>query len=120
MPSVEQLSFSRCIERTSEAFLSRGPKEYDRYAIALNQVIRYGGRYYGVYHANADPRWKGPWTTCIAVSEDLIHWKKYPGNPIVRTNNSSGQFVHDGEQYRLYTMHPDVRVYFLHETDSEK
>ncbi|WP_166831664.1 glycoside hydrolase family protein [Thalassoroseus pseudoceratinae] len=89
-----------------------GPAEYDRHAIALNQVIGYQGRYYGVYHANGHPSWKGPWTTCLAVSDDLVDWKKYPGNPIIRTNNSSGQLVHDGERYRLYTTHPDVRVYF--------
>ena len=103
-----------------EPVIARGPDEYDRYAVALNQVIRYRDRYYAVYHANGDPKWKGPWTTCLAVSDDLIHWKKYPGNPIVRTNDSSGQFVHDGKQYRLYTTHPDVRVYFPRDAESEK
>lgn len=91
--------------------IARGPAEYDRHAVALNQVVRYRGRYYGVYHANADSNRKGPWTTCLAVSDDLVKWKKYTGNPIIRTNNSSGQLVHDGERYLLYTMHPDVRVH---------
>ena len=91
--------------------LSRGPSDYDRYAIALNQVLKHRGRYYTVYHENADSNCKGPWTTSLAVSEDLITWKKYPGNPIVRTNQSSGQLVHDGKRFRLYTMHPDVRVH---------
>ncbi len=95
-----------------EPVLERGPADYDRHAIALNQVFRYRGRYYAVYHGNADPNWKGPWTTCLAASDDLLEWKKYPGNPIVRTDNSSGQLIHDGKQFRLYTMHPDVRVYF--------
>ena len=98
--------------------IGRGPASYDRHAIALNQVIRYEGRYYGVYHANEDPNWKGPWMTCIAVSDDLVNWKKYSGNPIVRTNHSSGQLIHDGEQFRLYTTHPDVRVYFPVDDDS--
>ncbi|MEM8495256.1 MAG: hypothetical protein AAF663_07700 [Planctomycetota bacterium] len=94
-----------------EPVIARGPAAYDRHAIALNQVIRCRGRYYGVYHANADPDWQVPWTTCLAVSDDLLTWTKYPGNPIIRTNNSSGQLVHDGQRYRLYTMHPDVRAY---------
>jgi hypothetical protein len=89
-----------------------GPDAYDMRAVALNQVIKYRGRYYGVYHANADPQWKAPWTTCLAVSDDLVHWKKYPQNPVIRENFSSGQFVDDGRQLRLYTMHPDVRVFF--------
>jgi hypothetical protein len=95
-----------------EPVLARGPHTYDQHAVALNQVIHYRGRYYAVYHANADPKWRGPWTTCIAASKDLVHWKKYEGNPIIRENFSSGQLVHDGRQYRLYTMHPDVRVFF--------
>ena len=92
--------------------LSRGPSDYDQHAIALNQVIRYRDRYFAVYHANGDPNWKAPWTTCLAVSDDLVTWTKYPENPIIRTNDSSGQLVHDGQRYRLYTMHPDVRVHF--------
>jgi sucrose-6-phosphate hydrolase SacC (GH32 family) len=94
-----------------EPVIARGPDAYDEHAVALNQVIKYRGRYYGVYHANADPKWKGPWTTCIAVSDDLVHWKKYKQNPIVRENFSSGQFVDDGKQLRLYTAHPDVRMF---------
>lgn len=92
--------------------LSRGPSAYDLHAIALNQIIRIGDRYYAIYHGNADEKWQGPWTTCIAVSDDLIRWTKYAGNPIIQTNDSSGQLVHDGNQFRLYTMHPDVKVFF--------
>ena len=91
--------------------LARGPESYDRRAVALNQVVKVGGRYYGYYHATSleEPH---NWTTCVAMSTDLVHWKKYPRNPIVTGDKSSGILVHDGRQYRLYTMHPDVRVYF--------
>jgi hypothetical protein len=94
-----------------EPVIALGPGEYDRHAVALNQVVRYRGRYYGVYHANADPRWKGPWTTCLAVSEDLVHWEKYSGNPVIRSDDSSGILVDDGRRLRLYTMHPAVRLW---------
>lgn len=33
-------------------------------------------------------------------------------NPIIGDDASSGFPVFDGRQYRFYTMHPDVRVYF--------
>jgi hypothetical protein len=92
--------------------LAKGPAQYDKHAVALNQIIKYHGRYYAVYHANADPEWHGPWTTNVAASGDLIHWEKYAKNPILAGDFSSGQFVHDGKQYRLYTTHPNVRVYF--------
>jgi len=94
-----------------EPVIALGPDAYDRHAVALNQVIRYKGRYYGVYHANADPDWKGPWTTCLAASDDLVRWEKYPGNPIVRSDDSSGILVDDGVRLRLYTMHPAVKLW---------
>ena len=94
-----------------DAVIARGPEAYDKSAVALNQVVKHQGKYYGVYHANADPKWKGPWTTCVAMSTDLVRWKKYPKNPIIRTNDSSGVFVSDGQKLRLYTMHPAVKVW---------
>ena len=96
---------------SDEPVIPLGPDAYDRHAIALNQVVRYKGRYYGVYHANADPQWKGPWTTCLAVSDDLVRWRKYPRNPVVRSDDSSGILVDDGERLRLYTMHPQVKLW---------
>jgi hypothetical protein len=94
-----------------EPVIALGPDAYDRHAVALNQVVRYKNRYYGVYHANAAADWKGPWTTCLAASDDLVSWQKYPGNPIVRSDDSSGILVDDGVRLRLYTMHPAVKLW---------
>ena len=101
---------------TDEPVIARGPEAYDRYAVAVNQIVKYNARYYAYYHASALKDW-AEWSTCVAVSDDLVHWKKYPGNPVLPVNPamkgaSSGTLVHDGTQYRLYTTHPDVRVYF--------
>ncbi|WP_332367869.1 glycosylase [Spirosoma telluris] len=93
-----------------EPVLAKGPTEYDLYAIAMNQVIRYKGAYYAYYHASAYADWH-EWSTNVAVSNDLIHWTKYAGNPIIKGNKSSGILVNDGSQYRLYTMHPAVNVF---------
>jgi hypothetical protein len=92
-----------------EPVLCPGPAAADLRRIALDQVIKYNGRYYGYYHALPA---EGSWNTCVAVSDDLVHWRKYPHNPLVAGDRSSGIVVHDGQRYRLYTMHPDVRVYF--------
>jgi hypothetical protein len=94
-----------------EPVIGLGPDAYDRHAVALNQVIRYRGCYYGVYHANADRKWKRPWTTCLAASDDLVHWEKYPGNPVIRSDGASGILVDDGERLRLYTMQPPVKLW---------
>jgi hypothetical protein len=91
--------------------LKRGPEVYDQYGLAMDQIIKYKGKYYGYYHATEHKDWH-EWTSCVAISEDLVHWKKYPGNPIQRENKSSPIVVYDGNQYRLYTMHPAVNVHF--------
>jgi beta-1,2-mannobiose phosphorylase / 1,2-beta-oligomannan phosphorylase len=92
--------------------IALGPDgSYDRYAVALDQIVKYKGRYYGYYHASAYKPWRD-WTSCVAMSTDLVHWKKYPKNPIVSGDKSSPILVPDGKGFRLYTMHPDVRVYF--------
>lgn len=91
-----------------------GPGKYDSEQIAFNQILRYKDRYYAIYHGSGSTTKPSIWTTNIAVSDDLIHWRKYSGNPLLpeADNKSSGILVHDGEQYRLYTMHPTVQVHF--------
>jgi hypothetical protein len=91
--------------------ISMGPEPYDEAAVAVNQIVKRDGLYYVFYHANAHRPWKD-WTTCVARSPDLVHWEKYPGNPIIENNCSSAILVRtpQGED-RLYTMHPDVKVF---------
>jgi sucrose-6-phosphate hydrolase SacC (GH32 family) len=90
--------------------LAMGPEPYDRHAVALNQIIKRDGAYYAFYHANAHKPWKD-WTTNIARSRDLVHWEKYPGNPIIANNCSSAILVSTPEGDQLFTMHPDVKVF---------
>jgi len=87
-----------------------GPEAYDRYAVAVNQIVKHNNLYYAYYHATEFEDWH-EWTSCVAFSKDLLHWVKYIGNPIMRENKSSPILVNDGEQYRLYTMHPQVFVH---------
>jgi predicted GH43/DUF377 family glycosyl hydrolase len=91
--------------------IAMGPEPYDKAAVAVNQIVKRDGHYYAFYHANSQRPWKD-WTTCVARSHDLLHWEKYPGNPIIQNNCSSAILVRtpQGED-RLYTMHPDVKVF---------
>lgn len=97
-----------------EPVLSPGPEWYDKNQVAVNQILKYNGRYYIYYHGTSfsGPH-KNKWCTCVATSKDLLHWVKYPHNPLqpVEQNKSSGILVHDGRRYRLYTMHPAVYVH---------
>jgi hypothetical protein len=90
--------------------LTMGPEPYDRYAVAMNQVIKRRGVYYAFYHACDHRPWK-LWTTCIARSRDLVHWEKYAGNPIIGNNCSSAILVETPQGDRLYTMHPAVKAF---------
>lgn len=91
--------------------ITKGPELYDKFGVAMNQVVRYGDRYYAIYHGTPTADWS-IWNTDLAVSSDLVHWDKFEGNPVVEENKSSGILVHDGAQYRLYTMHDQVNVHF--------
>jgi hypothetical protein len=95
-----------------EPVLSPGPEPYDKELIAVNQVIKYKGAYYAIYHGSgsgaAVPR---TWNTDIARSTDRVHWRKYSGNPLVNSNKSSGIVVPVGDGFRLYTMHDQVDLY---------
>ncbi len=96
--------------QSDEPVLVPGPGTYDDRAVAMNQIVRHGEHYYAYYHGSgtAEP---GRWCTCVAVSDDLRHWTKYPGNPIVADNHSSGILVPDGNGLLLYTMHEAVWRY---------
>jgi hypothetical protein len=95
-----------------EPVIKRGPEPYDRTMIALNQIVKYDGRYYAYYHATCPENGPDRWTMNVAVSSDLVHWVKFPGNPILGPDVSSGILVHDGTRFRMYCMHPAVRVFF--------
>jgi beta-1,2-mannobiose phosphorylase / 1,2-beta-oligomannan phosphorylase len=94
-----------------EPVLIPGPADYDKQLIALDQIIKHDGAYFAFYHA-CGKRTPRTWNTNVARSTDLIHWRKYPDNPIVEDNKSSGILVADGRGFRLYTMHEQVDVFY--------
>jgi predicted GH43/DUF377 family glycosyl hydrolase len=99
---------------SDEPVLKPGPGEYDASRIALNQVIKYEGRYYALYHGTDDRDQPSLWTSNLAVSDDLRTWTKYPGNPLFpkQANRSSNVLVQTGaDRFRLYTMHGKVEAF---------
>ncbi|QDU11100.1 glycosylase [Gimesia aquarii] len=90
-----------------------GPNAYDQKMIATNQILKYQGVYYMIYHGTAAAQKPSLWTTNIAASKDLIHWVKYSGNPLTPSsaNQSSGLLIPDGKRFRLYTMHNQVDLH---------
>lgn len=94
-----------------EPVIDNGPELYDKFGVAVNQVIRHGDFYYAYYHGTPTEDWS-EWNMNVAVSQDLIEWTKFKGNPILEENKSSGILVHDGMRYRLYTLHEKIDLHF--------
>ena len=102
--------------------IKMGPEKYDLKAVAVNQIVKYKGKYYAYYHGTDYADWlnnevKSTWSSSVAMSEDLVHWIKYPKNPIIEDNHSSPVLVYDGKQYRLYTMHASIWLFYSKETE---
>ncbi|MBL7970171.1 MAG: hypothetical protein JNL03_01515 [Prolixibacteraceae bacterium] len=99
-----------------EPVLKPGPDKYDIAAVAADQVVKYQEKYFMYYHATDRMDWQHPsspviWTSNVAMSTDLVHWTKYPGNPIIEGDHSSPILVFDGKKPSLYTMHSKVWRY---------
>ena len=92
-----------------------GHGEYEQDLIAMNQIVKHGGKYYAYYHGSKQG--SGLWATCIAVSDNLNDWRKYDRNPLfpVAANKSSGILVLSGQRRLLYTMHDKVQLHVLTE-----
>lgn len=58
-----------------------GPREWDSLGAWDHSILFYKRRYYLTYGGNALIDGQG--SLGIATSEDLMHWSKYPGNPVV-------------------------------------
>jgi len=95
-----------------EPVIRPGPELFDQDLIALNQVFKFEGKYYASIHGASNNESPRLWASGIAVSKDLIHWKKfpYPLRPISE-NKSSGLFIRDGANFRFYTMHDKVDLH---------
>lgn len=103
-----------------EPVIKAGPEPYDKTMIAVNQVLKYRGHYYAYYHATCPENGRDRWSMNVAVSPDRVHWTKYPGNPIIPPNHSSGILVNDGSQFLMYCMHPSVSVFVPQKSAAEE
>ncbi|WP_308640102.1 hypothetical protein [Paenibacillus silvisoli] len=64
-------------------------------------VVEAGGKYWMFYNAKGNGEW--PWLEekGAAYSEDLIHWTRYDGNPVIS--------VQEGSYYRQYFSDPCIK-----------
>ena len=98
---------------SDKPLITPGPDKYDGLMIAMNQIVKLHDRYYAVMHGTGSPEKPRDWCTYLAYSDDLKTWKKCKEGPVLPINDnvSSGVLVHDGSQFRLYTMHGHVDLH---------
>lgn len=98
---------------TDDPVLRPGPADWDARMIAMNQIVHIGDRFVAVMHGTGSPAKPRDWCTYLAVSRDLKRWSKLRRGPLlpVEENKSSGLLLHDGRQWRLYTMHAQVDLW---------
>jgi predicted GH43/DUF377 family glycosyl hydrolase len=55
--------------------------EWDSFTVETPRILREGGLYYMIY-CGSNRHKDYPYHAGLATSKDLVHWEKYPGNPI--------------------------------------
>ncbi len=67
---------------SNQPVLPTGPAgAWDSFSVETPRIFFENGIYYMVY-CGSDRYEDYPWFAGLATSTDLVHWKKYPGNPI--------------------------------------
>lgn len=85
-PAIIGLCFSDDLKKweLSQAILcAEDGADWERGGLYKSYLVENNGTYYLFYNAKDKIQW--PWTeqTGVAISSDLINWRRYPGNPIL-------------------------------------
>jgi len=74
--------------------------EWEQHCIYQPWLVEHDGMFYNFYNAKHMPNWVEQMG--LAKSRDLLNWKRYEGNPIVRVRkeNYDEQFCSDGKVFR--------------------
>ena len=74
--------------------------EWEKHCIYQPWLVEHEGMFYNFYNAKHMPDWIEQMG--LATSEDLMNWKRYAGNPIVRVvkGGYNEQFCSDGKVFR--------------------
>jgi len=90
--------------------MSRDGAKWEKGGLYKACVVCLDGRYYMFYNAKNRPSFIWKEQTGIAVSEDLLHWKRYEGNPVIQTAAAGWDsvfcsdpcVVRDGDEWLLF------------------
>lgn len=87
---------------------------WDAGTVGKRSIRKEEGFYYMVFEGSTDkPFDSARWSSGIARSADLLHWEKWPGNPVIP--QTSGGFGFDGPEW-IQTPDGRLHIYFRHPT----
>lgn len=107
--------------KNNPVFTGTAENTWDHDIRERGYIVKEGDGYHMWYTGFRGDRKDPVMTLGYATSGDGIEWTRFRGNPIfteswvedmIEENKSSGILVHDGERYRLYTMHDQVHLHF--------
>ena len=94
------LTWHRAKDQYILSVYDKGAREWERNAIYQPWLVEHRGQFYDFYNAKRTP----PWIEQIglAISTDLLDWKRHPDNPVlrVRPNGFDAEFVADGKVFK--------------------
>ena len=96
--SDDGLAWRRAKDQPTLSVFDTDCGRWERSCIYQPWLVEHEGKFYDFYNAAQD----GVEQTGVAVSADLMNWKRYPGNPVVRARPKGydEQFASDPKVFR--------------------
>jgi hypothetical protein len=85
-------------------FANGAPGQWDETNVVTDEVIKIDSTYYFFYHGFGRTQSSGYWTG-LATSTDLLHWTRYPFNPI--SPSETVMVLRDDNGLSLFAMNVD-------------
>ncbi|MEI6218909.1 MAG: hypothetical protein WCP86_08410 [bacterium] len=98
--SEDGLTWKRAQEKYILSVHESDVGDWEKHCIYQPWLVEHGGRFYNFYNAKHMPDWIEQ--IGMAESTDLLEWKRYSGNPVVRvrTGGYDEKFCSDGKVFR--------------------
>jgi len=95
--SVDGVNWTRAQDRPTLSVHDPDVGVWEKDCIYQPWLVKHDGRFYDFYNAKGQSEQTG-----VAFSDDLLNWKRYPGNPVVhvRPGGYDANFASDPKVYR--------------------
>jgi hypothetical protein len=98
--SIDGLTWNRAKNQYILSVHEPGVGDWEKDCIYQPWLVEFNSKFYNFYNAKHMPDWIEQMG--VAISDDLMDWKRYPGNPVVRVcpGGYNEKFCSDGKVFR--------------------